>query len=492
MNLYEKLKRYQASDAYPFHMPGHKRNQELMKSVYGEDMGNPFALDITEIDGFDDLHHAGGILKEAMEQMAGTVGALHSYFVVNGSSGGILAAMYGGCGLGSKAAVARNCHRSVAHGIQLRQLVPYYIYPKFAPKLGITLGITCEDVEDILEKYGDISSVLVTSPTYEGIVSDIRSIAGTVHRHGAILIVDEAHGAHLPFGYEAGLAQSAITQGADLVIQSLHKTLPALTQCAALHICSERVDRKRVEQGLRIFETSSPSYVMMAGMDACMRFMKSFGEQYLNRLCGWLDAFYRDTLQWEELLFLREEDVRAWGRYWFDRTKVVFSSRYLPGFGQTLYGWMVHDYHLQPEMATPDYVVLMTTIGDTPEGFARLSAAMEDMNRRLKEMRVSSGGKTKPEKRAALAVSEKMPRAKARLLPYEAAECPRERIAVKDACGRISAEMAYIYPPGIPFLMPGELVSQEHVELMAYYRDFGREIHGLEDEEAEYLWVTAE
>lgn len=493
MELYKKLKQYQETDAYPFHMPGHKRNRELMREIYGGEPCSPFDVDITEIDGFDDLHHAEGILRDAMEFMAWSVGAKESRFVVNGSSGGILAAIYAACRPGSGLAAARNCHRSVAHGMQLCQLVPYYIYPQDDPILGISMGITMEMVEDILEKHGDISAILVTSPTYEGIVSDIRGIAEAAHRHHALLIVDEAHGAHLPFGKESGLPESAVTQGADLVIQSIHKTLPALTQSAALHICSDRVDISRVDQGLRMFETSSPSYVMMAGMDACMRYMASKGSKRLKRVNEEVDEIYRRVSRMEELRLLTPETVTAAGPFSFDRMKLVLSAAHLPHFGGELHRMLSQRWHLQPEMSTPEYVILMTTVGDQSSGLKRLADALDEINRELAVLRKCRDSEAydirKPQETEISGSLFVLPEAEVVVRPDLAAEGETETIDVRCAAGRVSAEMAYIYPPGIPFLMPGERIRKEHVQLIRYYREFNRELHGMNDETGETLKV---
>lgn len=481
--LYRKLSQYSGSDAYPFHMPGHKRNRELMRDVYGGAVCSPYEIDITEIDGFDDLHHADGILKEAMEHMARAVGAKKSFFAVNGSTGALLAALYAACPRGSRIAAARNCHRSIAHGIRLLSLQPYYIYPPIEGKLGITLGISGGNVDDILqnavEKYGDIAAVVITSPTYEGIVSDIMGIAETAHRHGCLLIVDEAHGGHLPYGGtgdERWLPESAVSQGADIVVQSLHKTLPALTQSAALHICSDRVDCRRVSEGLRIFETSSPSYVMMAGMDACVRYMEGAGKERLLWLGKRLDRFYRKAKSWDELYLLDCEGG-------FDRTKLVIGAAKLRGMGGLLYRWLLEDYHLQPEMSTPEYVLLMTTVGDTETGFARLEKALEEINERLRKPEVQNIAAILPQDDFAL------PQADAVLSPAAASELPAESVPIGQSEGRICAEMAYIYPPGIPFLMPGERIGEKQVRLLLYYKSYGREIHGMEDESAAKIKV---
>jgi arginine/lysine/ornithine decarboxylase len=355
------------------------------------------------------------------------------------------------------------------------------------------MGITCEKVEDILEKDGDICAVLVTSPTYEGIVSDIRAIAEVVHRHHAVLIVDEAHGAHLPFSGTTGLPQSAISQGADLVIQSLHKTLPALTMSAAIHVCGDRVDYAKVEEGLRIFETSSPSYVMMAGMDACMRFMKREGEERLGRLCSLLDDFYSHAQRWSELYVLTKDDVHRLGYEW-DQSRIVFGARYVARSGMQIHRWLTDVHHLQPEMATPEHVVLISTIADTEQGFERLIAALDDINDRLRaektkrQMKAEIAGNAGPENAGNLKTDGKWAgKAERKMAPYLAMEGKKTRSLTAQAAGKISAEMAYIYPPGIPFLMPGEVITEEQIRQMQYYRECGHAIHGLEDESGQWI-----
>ena len=212
-SIYQQLREYAKSDAYPFHMPGHKRTVDWISDVYD--------IDITEIDGFDDLHHADGILEEGMARMANAVGAKKSYYIVNGSTCGILAAIYAACPQGATVAVARNTHKSVAHAIMLRGLKPTYIYPQNVDNLCISGQIIPKDVEKAYEQSPEIAAVILTSPTYEGNVSNIRQIADVVHAHGGVLIVDEAHGAHLPYANhganqeETYLPYSAVREGAS-------------------------------------------------------------------------------------------------------------------------------------------------------------------------------------------------------------------------------------------------------------------------------------
>ncbi len=528
-SIYEKLEAYAKSDAYPFHMPGHKRRVDWMANVYD--------IDITEIDGFDDLHHAEGMIKEGMERMAHAVGAKQSYYIVNGSTCGILAAVYGACPQGATVAVARNTHKSVAHAILLRGLKPTYIYPQNVDNLCISGQVIHNDVEKAYEQSPDIAAVILTSPTYEGIASDIRSIADVVHAHNGILIVDEAHGAHLPYAQniwisndsqgqnsltakesrvriadaamETRLPYSAIHQGADIVIQSLHKTLPCLTQSAALHICSDRVDVKKIERALHIFETSSPSYVLMAGMDLCVRYMQKEGAQKLRELTNRLQLFYERSKNWKQLwlLYPEMEAKRIQGQQEetknqietqqqtdqnkscqedknlpiVDYTKIVFGARGYVNSGRHLHEMLRDRYHLQPEMSAPDYVILMTMLTDTEEGFSRLEAALSEINDELENGTLSG------EKKECVTPSPVFVPLKQAMLPIEAAEAETIPMVLEEAAGKISAETVYVYPPGCPFLMPGEEISAELLELVRYYKESGMELYGMEDETGERI-----
>lgn len=480
-SIYEKLKNYAKSDAYPFHMPGHKRQVDWIL--------NPYDVDITEIDGFDDLHHAEGMLKEGMDRMAQAVGAKRSYYIVNGSTCGILAAIYGACKKGATVAVARNTHKSVAHAMILRELKPVYIYPQNVDNLCISGQVIHNDVDKAYRQSPEIEAVILTSPTYEGVVSDIRAIAEVVHAHGGILIVDEAHGAHLP--YAKNLPHSAIEEGADLVIQSLHKTLPCLTQSAALHICSDRVDIKKIERALHIFETSSPSYLLMANMDLCVRYMQQEGRDKLDKLTDRLKLFYQKSKEWTKLWFLYPEMERSPQNYrlsgdranlFVDYTKIVFGARGYKNSGRKLHEILRDRYHLQPEMSAPDYVILMTMLTDTEEGFSRLETALSEINRELEE-----GSLCLEEKK--MFASPVFVELEQAMIPAKAAEAETESVLFEKAIGRISAEAVYVYPPGCPFLMPGEKISEELLSLVHYYKDSGMELYGMENETGEHILV---
>ena len=260
--IYEKLKAYSDSDYYGFHMPGHKRKMHMSWDA------DPYTVDITEIEGFDDLHHAEGILKEAQERAARIYHADETHFLVNGSTVGILSAIMGVTDKGDQILVARNCHKSVYHAIYLNELEPVYVYPEYDEKTGLNGEVKADEIALLLEKNPNIKAVMIVSPTYDGVVSDVKKIAEVAHAHEIPLIVDEAHGAH--FGFDPYFPKNANENGADIVIHSVHKTLPSLTQTALLHINGTFVNREKVRMYLHMLQSSSPSYVLMASIDECM------------------------------------------------------------------------------------------------------------------------------------------------------------------------------------------------------------------------------
>ena len=282
--LYEKLTQYKKSDYYPYHMPGHKRNMD------GRPFQEYYSLDITEIDGFDNLHQAEGILLGIEKRANRMYGADQTFLLVNGSTCGILSAISAATKNGGKILIARNCHKSVYHGAYLRNLEVQYLYPKVSEQFGIALGITPESVEEKLKADEEISAVVITSPTYEGVISDIKKIAEIVHNYEIPLIVDEAHGAHLGFSHK--FPNNAIGAGADIVIHSLHKTLPSPTQTALLHVSGKLIDREKLKRYLGIYQSSSPSYPLMAGMELCLDIVEVEGEKLFNRL----------HINWEKML----------------------------------------------------------------------------------------------------------------------------------------------------------------------------------------------
>ena len=507
--LLERLTEYAGSDAYPFHMPGHKR-REIPDGIPGG-FPDPYGIDITEIDGFDNLHHAEGILKDAMDEAAAIYGADRSWYLVNGSTCGILSAVFATTENGGKILTARNCHKAVYHAICLNRLEAEYLYPEEITEFGINGGIRAEDVRKALEKdamrcagnSGDvrgkitkIQAVLITSPTYEGVVSDIRAIADAAHEYGIPLIVDEAHGAHLEYADQChSFPKSALEYGTDIVIQSLHKTLPCFTQTAILHVKGKLVDQDRVSRYLSMFQTSSPSYLFMAGMERCIRYMDGDGRNGMVRYEKRLEHFME---RMEGLQVLEVLDREICGKYrtvaGWDPSKIVVSTMRAEDFhGEELAETLRRKYHLEMEMTAPEYVIAMTSLMDTEEGFERLGTALLEIDGALRHCVESEQQKEKGESKekerceTPEATESKVSHPIRRMLICEAMDADTERTAFQDTVGKVSAEFVYLYPPGIPIIAPGEVFTDAIVEKIMAYKAAGLLVQGPADPDADVI-----
>jgi len=488
--LLDRLTAYGNSDYYPFHMPGHKRNPEFL------DFGEMVKLDITEIDGFDNMHRPEGIIRDAQKRAAALYGADETYFLVNGSSAGLLAAICGSCCRGGRLLVARNCHKSVYHAVEMGGLRPVYVYPAVHETLGIYGSIQPADIEAALAQYTDIQAVVITSPTYEGVVSDILQIADVVHRYGALLIVDEAHGAH--FGFDRGFPQTAVRLGADVVIQSVHKTLPSLTQTALLHICGTRADRAQILKYYSYLQTTSPSYLMMASIDHCMGLLSQRAAEYFDIYRQRLKAFLNQCSRLHNICVLTKDRFSKEKAYDFDMSKIVIYLKKVRACGNWLYDLLLNKYHLQMEMVSRDYVLAMTSICDTEEGFRRLYEALAEIDRMDMSGLASypvycgsaPGGYTLLDRDCYMPSAEETEHGAGSmdhgiLVPpvtlYEASLRRTKAVPYEKCTGCISAEYAYVYPPGIPFLAPGEVMTDQCLDMMKTYMAEGFVIEGVAD-----------
>ena len=458
---------------YPFHMPGHKRRKD--------DFANPFLIDITEIEGFDNLHHAEGILKDAQDRAAALYHSEETYFLVNGSTCGILAAVSACMTRGGKILMARNCHKAAYHAAYLRGLDIEYLYPEKEDIFGINGGIHEDIVEKALEEFQDIQAVMITSPTYDGVVSNVEKIAQIVHRKGIPLIVDEAHGAH--FGFHEYFPKSSVEMGADLVIHSLHKTLPSLTQTALLHVNGNRVDRECLRRFLDIYQTSSPSYVFMAGMDSCVCLLEKRGGELFESLRRNLEVFYKQTESLGCIYLANHGLMGKSGIHDFDRSKLVISVRNAGFTGNQLANLLRNRYHLELEMAGGSYGLALTSISDTEEGFLRLSEALKEIDACL-ENKIE-----KNTEKSTLTIEDIVIKNEVWCRIHEALESPGESVLLEKAEGKICREFVYLYPPGIPMLVPGEIISREVLGKIRRLVREGYSVQGMADYSAEHIQV---
>lgn len=476
--LFDKLAEYSREDYYPYHMPGHKRRMECRP------LENLYDIDITEIDGFDNLHHAEGILKEVQERAAKLWHTKKTYFLVNGSTCGLLSAIAATAGKDEVFVMARNCHKAAYHGIYVNHAKVRYLYPEpdgstsceqsggtgwETENAGFAGKITPETVESALkdcEKAGEqVAAVVLTSPTYEGIVSDIGSIAQICHQAGTLLIVDEAHGAH--FGFAPGYPDSATHQGADLVIQSVHKTLPAMTQTALLHVCSDQVNLHRLERFLGIYQTSSPSYVLMSSIDLSMDVMEQEGEKRLGERLTDMHWFRQKTAGLKH--------IRVF--YPSDPLKFIVSVDGSKMTGKQFYDILLNEYHLQMEMAAGDYVLAMFSMMDEPAGYRRLAEALQRIDRKLREM-----GEITAHSVVSQDTQWQLVHPQAVYPIYQAYDGVCKTVPLEQSVGEIAGEFVSLYPPGIPILVPGERIESDVVALLRTSLQQGLTVIGIDTE----------
>ena len=431
----------------PMHMPGHKRNTAL--APYLKCLGAD--IDITEIDGFDNLHNSAGVLKKAMEKAAKLRGADSAFYLINGTTCGILASVCAILEDGDKAIVARNCHKSVYNAIELARAKPVFVPPKICNKTGLAGEIDASDIERKIKENPDAKVVIITSPTYEGIVSDILKISKICEIAKIPLMVDAAHGAHFGFGY--GFPEDAVTLGADIVVESLHKTLPSLTQTGICYAKKEYAEK--ISDKLAVFETSSPSYILMASIDGCVSLLAEKSDEIFSVWQENLQRFYEKCEKLKNISVLKDAD----GAFDRDIGKIVLFCEN----GKWLFDEL-RKKGIECEMASCSYVLAMTGPGDTEEMLSYFAASLLDID------------KSALPKKDGLPVLEALPEQK--MSVYAAKKREAECVNIADAKGRISAEYVWAYPPGIPIVIPGECIGDAEIAVFKQYEMSQIELFG--------------
>lgn len=466
-HLYDMLLRNAEGDIYPYHMPGHKRHGwgRLPEAFY--------RVDITEIDGFDNLHQPEGILQFLQKKASELYGAEETYYLVNGSTCGILSAVSCALPFAGHILMARNCHKSAYYGAYLRHLKISYLYPHFMEEYDILDGVTAGQVREALERETDIGAVLVVSPTYEGRISDIADIAEVVHEKGIPLIVDEAHGAHL--GLAEGFPQNSCQAGADLVIHSVHKTLPALTQTALLHVNGKLIDRERLRRFLHIYQTSSPSYPLMASIDNALQYVLSEGTAAFERFRLRYQKMLEDLARCRYLRFLPSETSQDIG-------KLLISAGQASITGKELYHILLEKYRLQTEMAAGCFVLAMFTVNDTEEAYRRMTSALLEIDAGLTSGK-ADGNDVRGESAGG---NELQRRSGQNVIPLEQAwDMDTEYVTLQAGEGRYAGEFINLYPPGIPLVVPGEYMDEKTCRYISHCVRQGLTVQGIRIEEGD-------
>lgn len=439
-----------------FHFPGHKNKNTLIE--WGEYI--PY-IDTTETEGMDNLLEPRGIIKESQELAAKAFGAKATLYAVNGSTGSNYIAMATITKPGDKVLVQRNCHKSIYNGMILNRLDPIYLYPNYNEEYHVLTGINPEDVEKAIQENPDIKAVIITTPNYYGVCSDVEEIARVVHKYDKILMVDEAHGPHLAFSDKAPI--SAIQAGADIVIHSTHKTLPSFTQTSMIHVGTDRIDLNKLRDRYTLFTTTSPSYLFTLSNEIATAYMDTEGREKLSQNIEMVDLVI-ERLNEIDRVFVFTGDKEDETIHDKDNTKLLFKIDGIKG--SKVKKILREKYNIRLEMSDYYYGLALTTVMNEKEDFEKLISAIEDIakNESFEELND---------------VCIKMPTPKMRMNIADSYYAKKELLNLKDSIGRISATSVIPYPPGIPLIVPGEEITEELYDHIQFILENGLEITGL-------------
>ncbi|AKL96295.1 arginine/lysine/ornithine decarboxylase [Clostridium aceticum] len=477
--LFDALLDYVNNDTIPFHVPGHKKGQGMVNRFKDFIGTNVMAIDVTVFKQVDSLHKPTGAIKEAQELAADANNADDTFFCVHGTSGAIQAMIMSVVGEGDKILVPRNVHKSVTAGIILSGAMPVYMQPEIDSNVGVALNVTPETVQTTLEQNRDAKAVLIINPTYYGVSTDIEKIAGIVHSYDIPLIVDEAHGPHLHFSDK--LPISAMDAGADMCAQSTHKIIGSLTQSSMLQVRRGLVDVNRVKTVMSLLQTTSPSYILLASLDVARMQMVTEGKELLDKTIELAKYARAEINNIEGLFCFGEEVVGLDGAYDFDPTKITITCKNLGISGHELERILAEKYFIQPEMSDLYNILCVFSIGDTQEKVDALLIALREISKTC-----SNSGKNKIEIMSIPKIPLRM------LSPRDAFNGNTISIELEDSVGEISAEFLLTYPPGIPVLCPGEIITDEIVEYVKALKDAGLYVQGTDDPEVNFIKVVNE
>lgn len=494
------MEAYAGDGALAFHTPGHKQGlgaHPLLKRLITE---AGLRQEVSLMEELDDLHEPAGCIKEAQELAAELWGAKESLFVINGTTGAIQAMLVGTLSPGDKVLVPRNAHRSIMGGIILAGAVPIYIQPEIDTRLGIAMGLSVATVKQAIKEHPEAKALVAVYPTYYGFCCDLQRIGELVHQANMLLLVDEAHGAHLRFGKD--LPKQAIELGADVAAQSTHKLLGSMTQTSMLHIGSNRVEAERIRQAASLLQSTSPNQLLLASLDIARLQMAQEGAQRVNRaveLAQWLrkkinaiPGLYcpgKEIWAGQEAgqLMADSEDLSDVGAVALDWAKVTVNLAGLDISGQEAELLLRHQWKVQCELSDPENLLFIISMADTQREADRLLQVLQELA--VKHLATKTANKDDSDiaeeqackKADNLCHMAEMPVAVQRMNPREAFFAPIRTVALEKAIGCICGETIAFYPPGIPVLCPGEEITEALVEYIRFYQAKGMRLSGAVD-----------
>lgn len=453
---------YNEKNLLPLHMPGHQRKMEMGTAL-------PYAYDYTEVEELDNLHAPEGILQEAMNRTAAYYGCSDCFYLVNGSSSGLQAGIFTLLEEGDEVVVARNCHRSVFYALSLRKAKIHFLLPEFWEDFSCFGSISPKEVERLLGEFPKSKALIFTSPSYEGVVSDVEGIARLCHENGLSLLVDEAHGAHFSPKKGASFPESAISLGADLVVQSPHKTLCSLTQSAWILGNGERYSREKLSFYLSVFQTTSPSYPLMLSLEKATTLLETKGEALFSHWKEVMESFREKARTLSYFTFLWEKEEACFA---MDFSKIFLRALGIPKLrlGRDLAKLLREDYGIESEMHSGENLLLMTGPFILEEELERLFFALKDIERRFGKE------KGKPLRSKLLSSALYQISVAENTLQISEGLKEGEELNLRDGEGRICLEYLSLYPPGIPLLFPGEKLTAEKIQAIEALEKEGIEL----------------
>lgn len=465
--LFDAMVQLAESKKISFHTPGHKSGKGI-STRFRKFVGNKiFSIDLTTLDEIDSLQKPKGVIKEAQALAARAYGADRSYFLVNGTSVGNHAMVLTACDPGSKVIVTRNAHKSVIAGLILIGAEPVFVKPKIDGQLKLTLNAAFDDIKDAIESNPETKTLFLTTPNYYGVCVDLKKIIAYAHEKGIAVLIDEAHGPHLKFHKD--LPISALEAGADMCVQSTHKIIGGMTQASMLHARRERVDIDILTNILKLVQTTSPSYILMASLDLARMQMATEGNKLLSRALELARKARKRINRIKGLSCFGVEILEEGEMGGLDETKLTITVKELGLSGYQVSQMLNHRFDIQVEMADPFHILVIVSIGDRQDHLDRLVKALRTIASE------NQGKESGPLDKFKLPIFK----SRISLTPREAFFRKYRNIKIEESAGEISSEIVTVYPPGIPILIPGEMITPEIRDYLIEISGFGATIDGL-------------
>lgn len=478
--LFTGLLEHVKKNPIQFHIPGHKKGIG-MDPEFRDFIGtNALSIDLINIGPLDDLHHPHGMIRQAQELAAEAFGADYTFFSVQGTSGAIMTMVMSVCKPGDKIIIPRNVHKSIMSAIIFSGATPVFIHPAIDKNLGISHGITTDSVKKALQAHPDAKGLLVINPTYFGISANLKEIVDIAHSYHVPVLVDEAHGVHIHFHDE--LPMSAMQAGADMAATSVHKLGGSMTQSSILNVREGLVSAHYVQTIISMLTTTSTSYLLLASLDVARRQLATKGKQLVEKAISLAETTRKQINEIPDLYCVGKEILGTKATFDYDPTKLIISVKDIGMTGYEVEVWLREHYNIEVELSDLYNILCIITPGDSEEqttilvhALTELSKARHDHEKVIKPLQVHVPNIP------VLAIS-----------PRDAFYAETEVVAFEESIGRIIAEFIMVYPPGIPILIPGEIITKTNIEYIKENLEAGLPVQGPEDEEFKTIRVIKE